>query len=149
MIPIRFAAMPNAPPFIAGPYTPSKVCVKTAGSMKARRRRPTHGLSGCWAFFNHDAVRHATRRALPHPALRAYGAPLMWLCGAACIYQGGSLDLPEADVAFEDPQGPCGVEFRPEFKGRDGCRKPALLRMIATPGKMDVFLDGQSLLYRS
>ena len=33
-------------------------------------------------------------------------------------------DLHEADVAFEDIQDPYGVEFWPEFKGRDGCRTP-------------------------
>jgi alpha-glucosidase len=32
--------------------------------------------------------------------------------------------LPEADVAFENLQDPYGIEFWPEFKGRDGCRTP-------------------------
>ncbi|MGR3292208.1 MAG: alpha-amylase family glycosyl hydrolase, partial [Paracoccaceae bacterium] len=41
-----------------------------------------------------------------------------------CIYQGEELGLPEAQVAFEDLQDPYGIEFWPEFKGRDGCRTP-------------------------
>jgi len=32
--------------------------------------------------------------------------------------------LREADVAFGDLQDPYGIEFWPEFKGRDGCRTP-------------------------
>jgi alpha-glucosidase len=48
----------------------------------------------------------------------------MCLRGSACIYQGEELGLPEADVAFEDLQDPYGIEFWPEFKGRDGCRTP-------------------------
>jgi len=49
---------------------------------------------------------------------------MMCLRGSACIYQGEELGLPEADVAFEDLQDPYGIEFWPEFKGRDGCRTP-------------------------
>jgi alpha-glucosidase len=49
---------------------------------------------------------------------------LMCLRGSACIYQGEELGLEEADVAFEDLQDPYGIEFWPEFKGRDGCRTP-------------------------
>jgi len=44
--------------------------------------------------------------------------------GSACIYQGEELGLGEADVAYEDLQDPYGIEFWPEFKGRDGCRTP-------------------------
>ena len=48
----------------------------------------------------------------------------MCLRGSVCIYQGEELGLPEADVAFDDLQDPYGIEFWPEFKGRDGCRTP-------------------------
>jgi alpha-glucosidase len=34
------------------------------------------------------------------------------------------LGLPQAEVPFEDLQDPYGIEFWPEFKGRDGCRTP-------------------------
>ena len=49
---------------------------------------------------------------------------LLLLRGSVCLYQGEELALPEADVAFEDLQDPYGIEFWPEFKGRDGCRTP-------------------------
>jgi alpha-glucosidase len=78
----------------------------------------------CWAFSNHDVVRHPTRWDLTPAAQRAYATLLMCLRGSACIYQGEELGLPEADVAFEDLQDPYGIEFWPEFKGRDGCRTP-------------------------
>jgi alpha-glucosidase len=49
---------------------------------------------------------------------------MMCLRGSACVYQGEELGLREADVAFADLQDPYGIEFWPEFKGRDGCRTP-------------------------
>ena len=49
---------------------------------------------------------------------------MMCLRGSVCLYQGEELGLPEADVAFEDLQDPYGIQFWPEFKGRDGCRTP-------------------------
>lgn len=78
----------------------------------------------CWALSNHDVVRHKTRWDLSDEAVRAYATLLMCLRGSACIYQGEELGLSEADVALEDLQDPYGIEFWPEFKGRDGCRTP-------------------------
>lgn len=78
----------------------------------------------CWAFSNHDVVRHATRWHLSPSAMRAYTTLIMCLQGSVCLYQGEELGLPEADVAFDDLQDPYGIEFWPEFKGRDGCRTP-------------------------
>lgn len=78
----------------------------------------------CWAFSNHDVVRHSTRWNLSDAAKRALTTMMMCLRGSACIYQGEELGLDEADVAFEDLQDPYGIEFWPEFKGRDGCRTP-------------------------
>ncbi|MBT0956690.1 DUF3459 domain-containing protein [Alphaproteobacteria bacterium KMM 3653] len=78
----------------------------------------------CWAFSNHDVVRHATRWGLDEAGRRLYAALLMALRGSACIYQGEELGLEEAEIAFEDLQDPYGIEFWPEFKGRDGCRTP-------------------------
>jgi alpha-glucosidase len=81
----------------------------------------------CWAFSNHDVVRHATR-------LEGHGEGACWprlligvmgsLRGSICLYQGEELGLPEAEVAFEDLQDPYGIRFWPKFKGRDGCRTP-------------------------
>ncbi|MGB3540373.1 MAG: alpha-glucosidase family protein [Mesorhizobium sp.] len=82
----------------------------------------------CWAFSNHDVVRHASRWAAGEPDVTAYlkviSALLLSLRGSACLYQGEELGLTEADLAFEDLRDPYGIRFWPEFKGRDGCRTP-------------------------
>ncbi len=78
----------------------------------------------CWAFSNHDVKRHVSRWNLSAEAARLYPVLMMCLRGSACLYQGEELGLPEGDVAFEDLQDPYGIEFWPEFKGRDGCRTP-------------------------
>lgn len=78
----------------------------------------------CWAFSNHDVVRHASRWALEEAELRLHAAVLLSLKGSVCLYQGEELGLTEAYVAFEDLQDPYGVRFWPKFKGRDGCRTP-------------------------
>ena len=78
----------------------------------------------CWAYSNHDVIRHVTRWTLSDAAARTYTVLLMCLRGSVCLYQGEELALPEAEVAFEDLQDPYGIEFWPEFKGRDGCRTP-------------------------
>ena len=78
----------------------------------------------CWAYSNHDVVRHISRWKLSDESARAYTTLLMCLRGSVCIYQGEELGLPEADIAYEDLRDPYGIEFWPEFKGRDGCRTP-------------------------
>jgi alpha-glucosidase len=78
----------------------------------------------CWAFSNHDVKRHASRWNLTEEAAKTYATLMMCLRGSACLYQGEELGLPEADVPFEALQDPYGIEFWPEFKGRDGCRTP-------------------------
>ncbi len=78
----------------------------------------------CWAFSNHDVIRHASRWTLSPAALRTFVTLIMCLRGSVCIYQGEELGLPEAELRFEDLQDPYGIEFWPEFKGRDGCRTP-------------------------
>ncbi|WP_299080293.1 alpha-amylase family glycosyl hydrolase [uncultured Ruegeria sp.] len=78
----------------------------------------------CWAFSNHDVQRHASRWNLDDAATRQYPVLMMCLRGSACLYQGEELGLGEADVPFEKLQDPYGIEFWPEYKGRDGCRTP-------------------------
>lgn len=78
----------------------------------------------CWSYSNHDTVRHITRWGLSNEAAKLYATMLMCLRGSVCLYQGEELGLPEADLAFEDLQDPYGIQFWPEFKGRDGCRTP-------------------------
>ena len=92
----------------------------------------------CWAFSNHDVVRHATRWGADEADQGAYlkvvSALLMCLRGSVCIYQGEELGLTEADLAFEDLQDPYGIRFWPEFKGRDGCRTPMVWDRMAPYG---------------
>jgi alpha-glucosidase len=82
----------------------------------------------CWAFSNHDVMRHASRWGAGEVDRVAYlkviSALLMSLRGSVCIYQGEELGLGEANLALEDLQDPYGIRFWPEFKGRDGCRTP-------------------------
>ncbi|MDH3262933.1 MAG: alpha-amylase family glycosyl hydrolase, partial [Paracoccaceae bacterium] len=78
----------------------------------------------CWAFSNHDVVRHPTRWNLSEEAIRLYAGLLLSLRGTVCLYQGEELGLTEAYVAYEDLQDPYGIEFWPKFRGRDGCRTP-------------------------
>ncbi|MBV9298742.1 MAG: alpha-glucosidase [Verrucomicrobia bacterium] len=84
-----------------------------------------------WAMSNHDnqrVVTRAERRSELQGDERALAklllAALLSFRGGACVYQGEELGLPEAEIAFEDLQDPFGIEFWPEFKGRDGCRTP-------------------------
>jgi alpha-glucosidase len=82
----------------------------------------------CWAFSNHDVVRHASRWGAferdPQRYLCLVAAVLFTMRGSVCIYQGEELGLPEADIAYDDLQDPYGIRFWPKFKGRDGCRTP-------------------------
>ncbi len=78
----------------------------------------------CWAYSNHDVTRHTTRWKLTPAAERAFATLMMCLRGSACLYQGEELGLQEASLDFADLQDPYGIEFWPEYKGRDGCRTP-------------------------
>lgn len=86
----------------------------------------------CWLFSNHDVARHASRWNLTDKAVRLYASLLMCLRGSVCIYQGEELGLHEADVPFENLQDPYGIEFWPEYKGRDGCRTPMVWEKSST-----------------
>jgi len=78
----------------------------------------------CWSYTNHDTMRHITRWGLDDRAVRSYLMLILCLRGSVCLYQGEELGLPEAEIAFEDLQDPYGIQFWPEFKGRDGARTP-------------------------
>ncbi|UNT00073.1 glycoside hydrolase family 13 protein [Streptomyces tubbatahanensis] len=107
-----------------------------------------HGAAPTWVFSNHDVIRHASRLALPPgtdeeewlrlggaaphlPAgavrdrARAAALLLLALPGAAYLYQGEELGLPEvADLAWEALADPVSRRSGGERKGRDGCRVP-------------------------
>ena len=79
----------------------------------------------CWAIGNHDVSRVATRWQARSPEqLKAYMAMLLTLRGSVCIYQGEELGLTEAELEYKDLVDPYGINFWPEYKGRDGCRTP-------------------------
>tara|TARA_R100000656_G_scaffold23106_3_gene20563 strand:- start:288 stop:1901 length:1614 start_codon:yes stop_codon:yes gene_type:complete len=79
----------------------------------------------CWAIGNHDVSRVATRWQAGSPEqLKAYMAMLLTLRGSVCIYQGEELGLTEAELEYKDLVDPYGINFWPEYKGRDGCRTP-------------------------
>ena len=107
---------------------PEKIsAAKVRSVLEAFGRVASDGWS-CWAFSNHDVMRHASRWAANEPDRLAYlkvvSALLMSLRGSVCLYQGEELGLPEAELSFDDLQDPYGIRFWPEFKGRDGCRTP-------------------------
>ena len=82
----------------------------------------------CWAFSNHDVMRHVSRWTATGGDLDATAkfsiALLAALRGSICLYQGEELGLPEAELSFEELRDPYGIRFWPAFKGRDGCRTP-------------------------
>jgi alpha-glucosidase len=81
----------------------------------------------CLAFSNHDVVRHVSRW-MSHGDRDAFGRLaarlILTMRGSVCLYQGEELGLTEAELSFDDLVDPYGIEFWPEFKGRDGCRTP-------------------------
>ena len=103
---------------------PARLTAGALGEVFARLNHRAPDAWPCWAYSNHDVIRHPTRWNLSDAATRCYTTLLMCLRGSVCLYQGEELGLPEAEVAFEDLQDPYGIQFWPEFKGRDGCRTP-------------------------
>ena len=97
----------------------------------------------CWAYSNHDVMRHASRWDLNPAAQRLFTTMMTCLRGSLCLYQGEELGLPEADVPFEALQDPYGIEFWPEFKGREGCRTPMVWEKSNSDGG---FTQGQPWL---
>jgi len=91
----------------------------------------------CLAFSNHDVVRHASRWAThgqQDAFVRLAATLLLSMRGSVCIYQGEELGLTEAELSFEDLVDPYGIEFWPQFKGRDGCRTPMVWQSTANLG---------------
>jgi alpha-glucosidase len=91
----------------------------------------------CLAFSNHDVVRHVSRwaaQADKDAFARLTATMLLTMRGSVCLYQGEELGLTEAELSFEDLVDPYGIEFWPEFKGRDGCRTPMVWQANAPMG---------------
>lgn len=81
----------------------------------------------CWSVSNHDVERVVSRWGNGRhnsdfaKMILSLAASLR---GTICVYQGEELGLTEASVSQEQLKDPFGIEFWPEFKGRDGCRTP-------------------------
>ncbi len=91
----------------------------------------------CWAFSNHDITRHVSRWAANHDhdsLARLAIAILLSLRGSVSLYEGEELGLTEAELDFADLVDPYGIEFWPEYKGRDGCRTPMVWEAAAPNG---------------
>jgi alpha-glucosidase len=97
----------------------------------------------CWAFSNHDVMRHVSRWTAPGvdpDAVAKFSICLLAsMRGSICLYQGEELGFEEAELAFEELRDPYGIRFWPGFKGRDGCRTPIAWEANATHGG---FSDG-------
>lgn len=105
---------------------PTRLTATMLAETFARMAKAAPDAWPCWSYSNHDTVRHISRWELTDAAARCYAVLLMCLRGSVCLFQGEELGLPEADIAFKDLQDPYGIEFWPEFKGRDGCRTPMI-----------------------
>ncbi len=96
----------------------------------------------CWVFSNHDVVRHVSRwggQVEDNDGFaKMLAGLLLSLRGSVCLYEGEELGLTEADLSYEDLRDPYGIEFWPEFKGRDGCRTPMVWEADATHGGFTV-----------
>jgi alpha-glucosidase len=92
----------------------------------------------CWAFSNHDVMRHISRWSEGVVDHDGHGkmlvSMLLSLRGSVCIYQGEELGLEEAELAYEDLRDPYGIQFWPDFKGRDGCRTPMVWTSATSNG---------------
>ncbi|MGJ8584069.1 MAG: alpha-glucosidase [Marinosulfonomonas sp.] len=82
----------------------------------------------CWAFSNHDVVRHMTRwqeYGVDQDSLAKLScALLLSLEGSVCLYQGEELGQTETELTYDEITDPTAIAFWPEDKGRDGCRTP-------------------------
>ncbi|HEX9857364.1 MAG TPA: alpha-amylase family glycosyl hydrolase, partial [Paracoccaceae bacterium] len=77
----------------------------------------------CWAFSNHDVIRHVSRWAAFGAAedlARQAAALLCAFEGSLCLYQGEELGQLETEIDYHELTDPPGIRFWPEYKGRDG-----------------------------
>ena len=103
---------------------PTRLTAAGLSELSARLAHAAPDAWPCWSYSNHDVQRHITRWHLTPQSARTYATLIMCLRGSVCLYQGEELGLAEAEVAYEDLQDPYGIQFWPEYKGRDGCRTP-------------------------
>jgi alpha-glucosidase len=81
----------------------------------------------CWVLSNHDRPRHVTRYGGGELGLRrARAAALLQLAlpGAAYLYNGDELGMPDVDLPDEALQDPIWARSGHTERGRDACRIP-------------------------
>jgi alpha-glucosidase len=81
----------------------------------------------CWVLSNHDRSRHVTRYGGGEVGLRrARAAALLQLAlpGAAYLYNGDELGMPDVDVPDAALQDPIWERSGHTVRGRDACRIP-------------------------
>jgi len=92
----------------------------------------------CWAFSNHDVVRHVgrwQRHGVSDAALAKLScALLLSMQGSICIYQGEELGQTDTELEYHELTDIQGLVFWPEDKGRDGCRTPMVWEQDAVNG---------------
>ncbi len=85
------------------------------------------GAAATWVLSNHDVVRHVTRYGggtAGQRRARAAALLMLALPGAAYLYQGEELGLPEVDVPDEARRDPMLQRSSGAHRGRDGARVP-------------------------
>ncbi len=82
----------------------------------------------CWAFSNHDVIRHASRWADKGESVdevaKLAAAMLLSFEGSICLYQGEEVGQTDTELSYDELTDPAGLTYWPEDKGRDGCRTP-------------------------
>ena len=92
----------------------------------------------CWAFSNHDVVRHTSRWLKYSKDLDSLSkqacALLLTLEGSVCLYQGEELGQIETEMEYHELTDPTAIAFWPDDKGRDGCRTPMVWNSKSSNG---------------
>ena len=82
----------------------------------------------CNSYSNHDVERHLSRWQYNESYKSQFTIMalnlLLCLKGSVCLYQGEEIGLLQSEISFEDLRDPYGIQFWPDFSGRDGCRTP-------------------------
>lgn len=94
------------------------------------------GATPTWTLSNHDVEREVTRYgggAVGLARARAMAMVMFALPGAAFVYNGEELGLPNVDLPDEALQDPVWVRSGHAERGRDGCRVPMPWAGTAAP----------------
>ena len=105
-------------------WTPSDLRDAVDDSLAAVAGTPA---PACWVLSNHDRPRHVTRYGGGEVGTRrARAAALLQLAlpGAAYLYNGDELGLPDVDLPDEALQDPIWERSGHTERGRDACRVP-------------------------